>query len=57
MQKALISSLNEIACVDEEIGGVIITRVVKPAGIAERVLEKLGIQILEVLGSVCANSF
>ncbi|MBF0538947.1 MAG: IS1634 family transposase [Nitrospirae bacterium] len=53
----LISSLNEIVCVDEEIGGVIITRVVKSAGIAERVLEKLGIQIPEVLGTVCANNF
>ncbi|KJU82343.1 transposase IS4 family protein [Candidatus Magnetobacterium bavaricum] len=53
----LISSLNEVVCVDEEIGGVIITRVIKPAGIAEKVLEKLGIQIPEVLGTVCANDF
>ncbi|MBV6341282.1 hypothetical protein [Candidatus Magnetobacterium casense] len=53
----LISSLNEVVCIDEEIGGVIITRVVKPVGLAERVLEMLGIQIPEVLGTVCANSF
>ncbi|MBF0537822.1 MAG: hypothetical protein HQL03_06160 [Nitrospirae bacterium] len=52
----LISSLNEVVCVNEEIGGVIITRVVKPVGIAERVLERLGIQIPEVLGTVCANN-
>ncbi|KJU81597.1 hypothetical protein MBAV_006211 [Candidatus Magnetobacterium bavaricum] len=36
----LISSLNEVVCVDEEIGGVIITRVVKTSSHSQKSFRK-----------------
>jgi transposase len=51
----LISALNEVVCIDEVIADVKVTRVVRPVGLAEKVLNKIGIKLPDVLKAVCAN--
>ncbi|MBF0538088.1 MAG: hypothetical protein HQL03_07535 [Nitrospirae bacterium] len=49
----LISVLNEIVCVDEIIGNVRVTKVVKPVGLAQEVIDRLEINLPDVLNVMC----
>ncbi|MBF0563710.1 MAG: hypothetical protein HQK89_00550 [Nitrospirae bacterium] len=51
----LISALNEVVCIDEVIADVKVTRVVRPVGLAEKVLNKIEINLPDILKAVCAN--